>query len=147
MKEFEQTVFNAEEKIREKEQELFVALRDKLDQYIAEIQKNSNLVAELDALAALAEVAEKYHYTCPEINDEDIIEIKDGRHPVVEAALNKEGFVPNDCLMDLQDNKLLVITGPNMAGKSTYIRQVALIVLLAQMGSFVPAAKGENRRC
>jgi len=143
LKEFEQTVLSAEEKIREREQELFLALRDNLDRYITDIQKNSNLVAELDAVAALAEVAEKYHYTCPEINDDDTIEIKDGRHPVVEAALKKEGFVPNDSLMDLQENKLLIITGPNMAGKSTYIRQVALIVLLAQMGSFVPAAKAK----
>lgn len=141
LKEFEQTVLNAEEKIREREQELFVRLRDSLDQYILDIQNNSSLIAELDALSALAEVAEKYHYTCPEISEDDIIEIHDGRHPVVESALTKEGFVPNDCLMDLQNNKLLVITGPNMAGKSTYIRQVALIVLLAQMGSFVPAAK------
>ncbi len=143
LKEFEQTVLNAEEKIREKELELFLALRDNLDRYITDIQKNSNLVAELDALAALAEVAEKYHYTCPEINEEDTIEIQDGRHPVVETALKKEGFVPNDCLVDLQNNKLLIITGPNMAGKSTYIRQVALIVLLSQMGSFVPAAKAK----
>ncbi len=141
LKEFEQTVLNAEEKIREREQELFFALRDSLDQYILDIQNNSFLIAELDALSALAEVAEKYHYTCPEISEDDIIEIQDGRHPVVESALTKEGFVPNDCLMDLENNKLLVITGPNMAGKSTYIRQVALIVLLAQMGSFVPAAK------
>lgn len=143
LKEFEQTVLNAEEKISEREQELFLALRGSLDRDIAEIQKNSNLVAELDALTALAEVAEKYHYICPEIDDDDTIEIKDGRHPVVEAALTKEGFVPNDCLLDLQNNKLLVITGPNMAGKSTYIRQVALIVLLAQMGSFVPAARAK----
>ncbi len=143
LKEFEQTVLNAEERIRQKEQELFVALRDGLDRHIAEIQKNSNLIADLDALAALSEVAEKYHYTCPEIDDGDTIDIKDGRHPVVESALKNEGFVPNDCLMDLQNNKLLVITGPNMAGKSTYIRQVALIVLLAQMGSFVPAAKAK----
>lgn len=143
LKEFEQTVLNAEEKIREREQELFVALRDSLDRYIAGIQNNSFLVAELDALSALSEVAEKHHYTCPEINEDDTIDIKDGRHPVVETALTKEGFVPNDCLMDLQSNKLLVITGPNMAGKSTYIRQVALIVLLAQMGSFVPAAKAK----
>lgn len=143
LKEFEQTVLNAEEKIREREQELFLALRDNIDCYIADIQNNSNLVAELDGLAALAEVAEKYHYTCPEINDDDTIEIKDGRHPVVEAALMREGFVPNDCLLDLQRNKLLIITGPNMAGKSTYIRQVALIVLLAQMGSFVPAYKAK----
>jgi DNA mismatch repair protein MutS len=143
LKEFEQTVLTAEEKIREREQELFLALRDNLDRYITDIQKNSNLVADLDAVAALAEVAEKYHYICPEINDDDSIEIKDGRHPVVETALRKEGFVPNDCLVDLSHNKLLIITGPNMAGKSTYIRQVALIVLLAQMGSFVPAAKAK----
>jgi DNA mismatch repair protein MutS len=143
LKEFEQTVLNAEEKIKEREEELFVSLRDNLAQYINDIQKNSFLVAEFDALASLAEVAEKYRYICPEIDAEDIIAIKDGRHPVVEAALKKEGFVPNDCLLDLQNNRLLIITGPNMAGKSTYIRQVALIVLLAQMGSFVPAASAK----
>ena len=143
LKEFEQTVLNAEERIKKREQDLFIALRDGLDRHIAEIQKNSHLIADLDALAALSEVAEKYHYICPEIDDEDTIDIKDGRHPVVESALKNEGFVPNDCLMDLYHNKLLVITGPNMAGKSTYIRQVALIVLLAQMGSFVPAAKAK----
>jgi len=140
LKEFEQTVLSAEEKIKEREEELFISLRDNLAQYISGIQKNSFLVAELDALASLAEVAEKYRYTCPEIDAEDTITIKDGRHPVVEAALKKEGFVPNDCLLDLQNNRLLIITGPNMAGKSTYIRQVALIVLLVQMGSFVPAS-------
>jgi len=141
LKEFEQTVLNAEEKIREREQSLFISLRENLNQYITGIQKNSFLIAQLDALIALAEVAEKYHYNCPEIDDEDIIDIRDGRHPVVESALKKEGFVPNDCLLNLQSDRLLIITGPNMAGKSTYIRQVALIVLLAQMGSFVPAAK------
>lgn len=141
LKEFEQTVLNAEEKIREREHALFISLRENLNQYITGIQKNSFLIAEIDALAALAEVAEKYHYSCPEIDDEDIIEIRDGRHPVVEAALKKESFVPNDCLLNLQSHRLLIITGPNMAGKSTYIRQIALIVLLAQMGSFVPAAK------
>ncbi len=141
LKEFEQTVLNAEEKIRDRENELFNALRDELMQYVSDIQYNAFRVAELDAFCALAEVAEKYSYACPEINEEDIIDIKDGRHPVVESALKKEGFVPNDTLLDLQGNRLLVITGPNMAGKSTYIRQVALIVLLAQMGSFVPAAR------
>jgi DNA mismatch repair protein MutS len=143
LKEFEQTVLNAEEKINQREQELFVALRDEIGSYISDIQKNSFVLAELDALSALAEVAEKYRYVCPEISDDDIIEIRDGRHPVVEASLKKEGFVPNDTLLDLQENKLLVITGPNMAGKSTYIRQVALIVLMAQMGSFVPAARAK----
>jgi len=140
LKEFEQTVLTAEEKIRERENEIFNQLREDLMPYIAGIQQNAFRVAELDAFCALAEVAEKYSYVCPEIDEEDIIDIKDGRHPVVESALKKEGFVPNDTLLDLQGNRLLTITGPNMAGKSTYIRQVALIVLLAQMGSFVPAA-------
>jgi DNA mismatch repair protein MutS len=140
LKEFEQTVLGAEEKIRNREQELFRELGDDLLQYIPGIQHNAFLVADLDAFCALSEVAEKQSYTCPEIDEEDVIDIRDGRHPVVEAALKKEGFVPNDTLMDLQGNRLLVITGPNMAGKSTYIRQVALIVLMAQMGSFVPAA-------
>lgn len=143
LKEFEQTVLNAEEKIKERELELFYTLRENLQKYIPDIQNNANLVAELDALAALAEVAEKHHYICPEIHDDDVIEIQNGRHPVVEMSLKQDGFVPNDCLLDLSDNKLLVITGPNMAGKSTYIRQVALIVLLAQMGSFVPAGKAK----
>ena len=143
LKEFEQTVLNAEEKIREREYELYLAVRDDIAQHINEIQRNASLVAELDALAALAEVAEKYHYICPDVDDEDVIMIKDGRHPVVETALKKEGFVPNDSLLDLNSNRLLIITGPNMAGKSTYIRQVALIVLLAQIGSFVPAAKAQ----
>jgi DNA mismatch repair protein MutS len=140
LKEFEQTVLSAEEKIRDRENQLFNTLRETLLAYIADIQRNAFLVAELDAFCALAEVAEKNAYTCPEIDEEDVIAIRDGRHPVVETALKKEGFVPNDCLLDLQDNRLLVITGPNMAGKSTYIRQVALIVLMAQMGGFVPAA-------
>ncbi len=143
LKEFEQTVLNAEEKINQREQELFVTLRDTVGGNISDIQKNSFALAELDALCALAEVAEKYRYVCPEISDDDVIEIKDGRHPVVEASLKKEGFVPNDTLLDLRENKLLIITGPNMAGKSTYIRQVALIVLMAQMGSFVPANRAK----
>jgi DNA mismatch repair protein MutS len=143
LKEFEQTVLNAEEKINQREQELFVTLRDTVGGHISDIQKNSFVLAELDALCALAEVAEKYRYVCPEISDDDVIEIKDGRHPVVEASLKKEGFVPNDTLLDLRENKLLIITGPNMAGKSTYIRQVALIVLMAQMGSFVPANRAK----
>ncbi|MFO7570019.1 MAG: DNA mismatch repair protein MutS, partial [Smithellaceae bacterium] len=140
LKDFEQTVLGAEEKIRERENTLFNALRNDLIHHIPGIQQNAFLVAELDAHYALAEVAEKYSFTCPEIDEEDVIEIKDGRHPVVESFLKQEGFVPNDCLLDLQTNRLLVITGPNMAGKSTYIRQIALIVLMAQMGSFVPAA-------
>jgi len=141
LKEFEQTVLHAEEKIRERENELFVALRESLLPDIPSIQYNAFCVAQLDAICALAETAEKHAYVCPEISEDYGIDIRDGRHPVVEAALKKEGFVPNDTLLDLSENRLLVITGPNMAGKSTYIRQVALIVLLAQMGSFVPASR------
>lgn len=141
LKEFEETVLTAEEKIHDRENELFTQLREDLMPHIADIQYNAFRVAELDAFGALAEVAEKYSYVCPEIDEEDVIDIRDGRHPVVESALKKDGFVPNDTLLDLEGNRLLVITGPNMAGKSTYIRQVALIVLLAQMGSFVPASK------
>lgn len=140
LKEFEQTVLGAEEKIRERENELYAALLNALLPFIPDLQKNAFLIADLDAICALAEVAEKFGYTCPEIDDDDVIEIRDGRHPVVEAFLKNESFVPNDSLLDLRSNRLLVITGPNMAGKSTYIRQVALIVLMAQMGSFVPAA-------
>ncbi|MBP7231144.1 MAG: DNA mismatch repair protein MutS [Syntrophaceae bacterium] len=140
LKEFEQTVLHAEEKIRERENNLFQNLREKLMPYIAGIQHNAFCLAELDALCSLAQIAEKNAYICPEIAEDDLMEIRDGRHPVVEMALKKEGFVPNDTLLDLQSNRMLVITGPNMAGKSTYIRQVALIVLLAQMGSFVPAS-------
>ncbi len=143
LKEFEETVLNAEEKIREREYELYLVIRDDIAKYINEIQNNSSLIADLDAMISLAEVAEKYHYVCPEVNDEDAIVIKDGRHPVVEAAFSREGFVPNDSLLDIGNNRLLIITGPNMAGKSTYIRQVALIILLAQVGSFVPAAKAK----
>ncbi|NTW77440.1 MAG: DNA mismatch repair protein MutS, partial [Syntrophaceae bacterium] len=143
LKEFEQTVLNAEEKIREREYELYLNVRNEIAQYINDIQKDSSLLADLDAFVALAEVAEKYHYTCPDVDDEDEIIINDGRHPVVEAVLKGDGFVPNDSLLDITSNRLLIITGPNMAGKSTYIRQVALIVLLAQMGGFVPAAKAK----
>lgn len=143
LKEFEQTVLNAEEKIREREYELYLKVRNEIAQYINDIQKDSSLLADLDAFVALAEVAEKYHYTCPDVDDDDAIIINDGRHPVVEASLKGDGFVPNDSLLDITNNRLLIITGPNMAGKSTYIRQVALIVLLAQMGGFVPAAKAK----
>lgn len=141
LKQFEHTILNAEENIRLRENEIFNKLRDDLVPYIPDIQQNASCVAAVDVFCALARTAEKHSFTCPEVDEEDVIEIVDGRHPVVEQALKKNGFVANDTLIDLEENRLLVITGPNMAGKSTYIRQVALIVLLAQMGSFVPAAR------
>jgi len=105
------------------------------------MQETASRLADMDALASLAGVSEKYNYCCPVVDREDRIEIEVGRHPVVERMSLKDGFVPNDVVLDTEGNRFLVITGPNMAGKSTYIRQVALIVLLAQMGSFVPASR------
>jgi len=141
LKEYEQTVLHAEERRREREYDLFTEIRERVAGRIRRIQKSAAALADLDALAALAEVAEKYNYVRPAVDEGDVIEIRDGRHPVVERMPLAEGFVPNDVLMDRGANRLLVITGPNMAGKSTYIRQVAHIVILAQMGSFVPAAE------
>ena len=141
LKEYEQTVLHAEEKRREREYELFVEIRECIAGQIRRIQKSASALADLDATACLAEVAEKYNYCRPAVDDGDAIEIRDGRHPVVERMPLAEGFVPNDVLLDRGANRLLIITGPNMAGKSTYIRQVAHIVILAQMGSFVPAAE------
>lgn len=140
LKEYEQTVLHAEEKRREREYDLFTGIRERSAARIRQIQKSAAALADLDALASLAEVAETYNYVCPAVDDGDVLEIRDGRHPVVERMPLAEGFVPNDVLMDRGANRLLVITGPNMAGKSTFIRQVAHIVILAQMGSFVPAA-------
>ncbi|NPV05543.1 MAG: DNA mismatch repair protein MutS [Syntrophaceae bacterium] len=141
LKEYEQTVLHAEERRREREYDLFVQIRERVAGRIRQIQRSAAALADLDALAALAEVAEKYNYVRPAVDEGDVIEIRDGRHPVVERMPLAEGFVPNDVYMDRGANRLLVITGPNMAGKSTYIRQVAHIVILAQMGSFVPAAE------
>ena len=141
LKEYEDTVLNAQERAREREYDLFIDLRTDIAKEIRRIQKTAAALADLDALTALAEAAERYNYCCPVVDDEDVIDISDGRHPVVERMGLADGFVPNDCRLDLEQNRLLVITGPNMAGKSTYIRQCALITLMAQMGSFVPAAR------
>jgi DNA mismatch repair protein MutS len=141
LKEYEQTVLHAEEKRREREYELFVEIRERIAGEIRRIQKSASALADLDATASLAEVAEKYNYCRPAVDDGDAIEIRDGRHPVVERMPLAEGFVPNDVHLDCSGNRLLIITGPNMAGKSTYIRQVAHIVIMAQMGGFVPAAE------
>lgn len=141
LKEYEHTVLNAEERRKALEYEIFVALRRQLASHIRRLQKTASYIADLDALCALAEVAEKHNYTCPTVDDSPIILIKDGRHPVIEELMNSEPFVPNDTLMDDGENRFLVVTGPNMSGKSTYIRQVAIITIMAQMGSFVPASE------
>jgi DNA mismatch repair protein MutS len=143
LKGYEETVLHAQERLQEREYELFVGIRDKIALEIARIQKTATCIADLDVIASLAEIAELRGYCCPVVSDGDAIEIVDGRHPVVEGLSGGGAFVPNDTVLDFDKNRFLVITGPNMAGKSTYIRQVALIVLMAQAGSFVPAAKAD----
>jgi len=140
LKEYEEKLLNAEERIGQIEFELFQELREKILQFIEAIQKNANALAQIDVLAGLAELAEKNRYCRPVINNETSIEINAGRHPVVEHLLPVgEKFIANDLRIDNQSAQILIITGPNMAGKSTYLRQIGLIVLMAQIGSFVPA--------
>jgi len=139
LKDYEHTVLTAEEHRRALEYDLFVAFREQMAAHLRRIQRTASFIADLDALLSLAEVATRYDYTCPIVDDGAVLQIRDGRHPVIERVLTTERFVPNDTLLDDGDNRLLIITGPNMAGKSTYIRQVALITIMAQMGSFVPA--------
>jgi len=139
LKEYENTVLNADDRRKEREYDLFVAIRENIAGKIKRVQNTADRIADIDALASLADVAERYKYTCPGVDDEDEIDIKDGRHPVVERISLNGGFVPNDVCLDRNHNRLLIVTGPNMAGKSTYIRQIAITVLMAQMGSFVPA--------
>jgi DNA mismatch repair protein MutS len=141
LKGYEETVLHAEERRQGREYDLFVEIRGRIAGEIRRIQQTAARIADLDAVASLAEVAERYNYCCPAVDAEDSVVITDGRHPVVERQAGGIGFVSNDILLDLDKNRFLIITGPNMAGKSTYIRQVALIVLMAQMGSFVPAAR------
>lgn len=138
LKEFEEKILTAEEKIMEIEKEVIEKVKTEILKYSSEIQRISSTVAEIDTLCAFAEVSEKNGYVKPEIDEGFEIIIKDGRHPVVEKSI-EEIFIPNDTLMDNRENCFLIITGPNMAGKSTYIRQVALIVIMAQAGCFVPA--------
>jgi DNA mismatch repair protein MutS len=141
LKGYEETVLHAEERRQAREYDLFVEIRGRIGGEIRRIQGTAARIADLDAVASLAEVAERYNYCCPMVDGEDAIVITEGRHPVVERLAGGAGFVPNDVLLDLEKNRFLIITGPNMAGKSTCIRQVALIVLMAQMGSFVPASR------
>jgi len=141
LKEQESKVLGAEEKSRALEYELFLTIREKIAGQLERLQKTSDIVSEIDIISTLAEVAVTNHYCRPDIGDDSIINIRDSRHPVLEKMLLDTEFVPNDIFLDSDENRLLIITGPNMAGKSTYIRQVALIVLMAQMGSFVPAEK------
>ena len=139
LKELENTILTASDRVGALEYELFSALRREIADNAPRIQKTAAEIAELDTYAALAAVAVRNHYVCPNVDESGVIEIHDGRHPVVERVLKDTLFVPNDTFMGEKEDRTAIITGPNMAGKSTYMRQVALIVLLAQIGSFVPA--------
>lgn len=138
LKELETKILNAEERAVSLEYELFHKLRTDIGNYIDRIQMTANLIAGLDVLTSLAQTADEFNYTRPFVNTDDVINITGGRHPVIETSIS-ERFVPNDICLDQKENQILVITGPNMAGKSTYLRQAALITLMAQIGSFVPA--------
>jgi len=139
LKEYEEKVLGAEEKILDIEYRLFQQVRDLVAQETVRVQDMAGRLAVLDAIASLAEAAAKNNYTRPVILDSDTLRIVEGRHPVLEQLSVEERFIPNDTLLDCEENQLVVLTGPNMAGKSTYMRQVAMIVLMAQMGGFVPA--------
>ncbi|KPK77961.1 MAG: hypothetical protein AMJ89_01390 [candidate division Zixibacteria bacterium SM23_73] len=138
LKEYEEKVLNAEQRIADIEYNLFLKVREKISRETARLQKIASDIAVLDVLSSLAELASQRNYCRPEVNTEDMIKIIEGRHPVIEIA-NEEPFIPNDTYLDRDENQILIVTGPNMGGKSTYLRQVALICILAQMGSFVPA--------
>ena len=140
LKAFEEKVLTAAERIETRERVLFDDLRQRLGEAIGRLQRVAGLLAHLDVLAALAEVAEREGYTRPEMTDEFALDIAGGRHPVVERMMPRDKFIPNDVMLT-EDARVIVLTGPNMAGKSTILRQVGLIVLLAQMGSFVPAQR------
>ena len=139
LKELENTILGAAEKIVNIEAYVFEQVRSAIAGEIERLKHTANIIAVSDVLCSLAETAFKNHFAMPEISDSGVIEIKDGRHPVVEKMSKNSMFVPNDTLLDCNDNRMMIITGPNMAGKSTYMRQVAVITLMAQIGSFVPA--------
>ena len=139
LKEFENKILGAKEKIEQLEYYLFDELRTLIRGKIKEIQETARAVSYIDVLTGLAEAAYKYNYVRPELNNNGEIKIVDGRHPVVERLLEKEIFVPNNTNLNNTDERMIIITGPNMAGKSTYMRQVALLVLMTQIGSFIPA--------
>ena len=139
LKELEDTILNAEDKLNDLEYDMFVELRTFIAQALDRIQKTAKAVALLDAICSLSYVGEQNGYVKPTFNEKNVINIREGRHPVVEKMMQDAMFIPNDTLLDNKANQIAIITGPNMAGKSTYMRQTALIVLMAQIGSYVPA--------
>ena len=143
LKEFETKILGAQEKIIQIEYNLFTQIREVLKTKISSIQDTAHEIAILDVLVSLAQAATEYNYIRPKLVDGGVINIKDGRHPLVERILSRDLFVPNDTYLDNAQNEIMIITGPNMAGKSTYMRQTALLTLMAQIGSFIPAREAE----
>jgi DNA mismatch repair protein MutS len=136
---YEAKVLGAEERLKNLEYEVFLGIRDEVAKETGKLQKTALAIAELDALQGLAYIAKTHDYECPVVDDSAVITISESRHPVIERLLSGDKFIPNDVLIDSSANEISIITGPNMAGKSTYMRQISLIVLMAQIGSFVPA--------
>ena len=147
LKELENRILTARERLQTLEYRIFCEIRDQVAAAGDRIQRAADFVAHIDVLQSLASVAGKNDYCKPTVDDGAIIEIKDGRHPVVEQIIGTENYVPNDCRLDPDEQRMMLITGPNMTGKSTYMRQVALIVLMARIGSFVPAASAQIGAC
>jgi DNA mismatch repair protein MutS len=139
LKEYESLILNAQEKIVDLEAAIFRQLCQQISAIGGQILATARAIAQIDALSSLAEVAARHSYVKPTLTKEDVIDIKGGRHPIVEQSIGSDNFIPNDTYLRNRDNQLIILTGPNMSGKSTYLRQVALIILLAQIGSFVPA--------
>jgi DNA mismatch repair protein MutS len=146
LKEWESKALDAEDRILSLEAKLFAELRRDVANAMGRLQQTAELVATIDVLAALAQLAERYNYTRPDVHGDYRLEIREGRHPVVERMMPREQFIPNDVVLD-QDSRIMILTGPNMAGKSTLLRQVGLIQLLAQVGSFVPARSARLPVC
>ncbi|WP_195428148.1 DNA mismatch repair protein MutS [Clostridium sp. D46t1_190503_E9] len=147
LKEMEDKILGAEEKLVALEYDLFIEVREAIEKEIARLKQSARIIGNLDALSTLSLIAVENDYVKPSINEDGIIEINEGRHPVVEKVIGKGEFVSNDTTLNSNDNRLLLITGPNMAGKSTYMRQVALITLMAQIGSFVPVKSANISIC
>ena len=139
LKQMESTILGADERSRQLEYDIFCRLGEEVSAYLDAIQESATALAQIDVLLSLAETAQRYHYCRPLLDDSRKLHIVNGRHPVIEQVQQETAFVPNDTEMEEESNRLIILTGPNMAGKSTYIRQVALITLMAQMGSYVPA--------
>lgn len=140
LKDMEATILGAEDKLKSLEYEIFSGIRDEVNNSSVRIRSSAEALAKLDVFLSLSDVAVQNGYVCPTVDYSDVVDIKSGRHPVVEKFVDDAYFVPNDAYLDTADNTLMLITGPNMAGKSTYMRQTALIILMAQLGSFVPAS-------